>query len=142
VIILTSSLDGREGPGNMATDSWFKPLRSMANEPPPIRDSRKMPFTWRSRIVEFADGKYSRSWRVQSADLCDTLDSRKLGPGLAPFSLTFRTFDVNFALTIGMLKLRRRLRSTRPARRPLLDWWMLHVPVTACLMGWRERIRR
>jgi hypothetical protein len=49
---------------------------------------------------------------------------------------------VNFALTIGMLKLRRRLRSTRPLRRPMLDWATLHIPVTPCLMGWRERIRR
>ena len=50
--------------------------------------------------------------------------------------------DVNFALTIGMLKLRRRLRSTRPFRRPALTWEVLHIPVTPCLMGWRERIRR
>jgi hypothetical protein len=50
--------------------------------------------------------------------------------------------DVNFALTIGMLKLRRRLRSTRPFRRPVLAWEVLHIPVTPCLMGWRERIRR
>jgi hypothetical protein len=49
---------------------------------------------------------------------------------------------MNFALTIGMLKLRRRLRSTRPLRRPMLDWATLHIPVTPCLMGWRERIRR
>ena len=49
---------------------------------------------------------------------------------------------MNFALTIGMLKLRRRLRSARPSRRPMLDWATLHVPVAACLMGWRERIRR
>jgi hypothetical protein len=49
---------------------------------------------------------------------------------------------MNFALTIGMLKLRRRLRSTRPLRRPMLDWATLHIPVMPCLMGWRERIRR
>jgi hypothetical protein len=53
-----------------------------------------------------------------------------------------KALDVNFALTIGMLKLRRRLRSTRPSRRPGLDWEVLHIPVTPCLMGWRERIRR
>jgi hypothetical protein len=49
---------------------------------------------------------------------------------------------MNFALTIGMLKLRRRLRSTRPSRRSGLDWEVLHIPVMPCLMGWRERIRR
>jgi hypothetical protein len=57
-------------------------------------------------------------------------------------SLTYEDTKVNFALTIGMLKLRRRLRSTRPARRPMLDWATLHIPVMPCLMGWRERIRR
>jgi hypothetical protein len=50
--------------------------------------------------------------------------------------------ELNFALTIGMLKLRRRLRSTRPSRRSGLDWEVLHIPVMPCLMGWRERIRR
>jgi hypothetical protein len=50
--------------------------------------------------------------------------------------------DVNFALTIGMLKLRRRLRSTRSFRRPSLTWEALHVPVAPCLCGWREHIRR
>lgn len=54
----------------------------------------------------------------------------------------FQVTDVNFALTIGMLKLRRRLRSARPTRRPMLDWLTLHVPIAPCLMGWRERIRR
>jgi hypothetical protein len=49
---------------------------------------------------------------------------------------------MNFALTIGMLKLRRRLRSTRPFRRPSLTWEALHIPVAPCLSGWRDHIRR
>ena len=58
-----------------------------------------------------------------------------------PFSQKKGHPVVNFALTIGMLKLRRRLRSARPSR-PVLDWAVLHVPIAPCLMGWRERIRR
>jgi hypothetical protein len=50
--------------------------------------------------------------------------------------------ELNFALTKGMLKLRRRLRSTRPFRSPMLDWEMLHVPVAAYLAGWRQHMRR
>jgi hypothetical protein len=65
----------------------------------------------------------------------------KIKSGFPPDSLT-RIPELNFALTIGMLKLRRRLRSTRPSRRPGLDWEVLHIPVMPCLMGWRERIRR
>jgi hypothetical protein len=34
------------------------------------------------------------------------------------------------------------LRSTRPTRCTWVDWEVLHIPVTPCLMGWRERIRR
>jgi len=41
-----------------------------------------------------------------------------------------------------MLKLRRRLRSSRPVRRPLLTWEVLHIPVAPCLSGWRDHIRR
>jgi hypothetical protein len=50
--------------------------------------------------------------------------------------------NVNFALTIGMLKLRRRLRSRRPVRRPVLTWEVLHIPNAPCLSGWRDHIRR
>jgi hypothetical protein len=50
--------------------------------------------------------------------------------------------SLNFALTIGMLKLRRRLRSTRPNRRPTMTWEVLHIPVAPCLSGWRDHIRR
>ena len=55
---------------------------------------------------------------------------------------TAKANEVNFALTIGMLKLRRRLRSTRPFRRPALTWETLHIPVAPCLCGWRDHIRR
>ena len=49
---------------------------------------------------------------------------------------------MNFFLTIGMLKLRRRLRATRTFRRPALTWEVLHIPVAPCLCGWRDHIRR
>jgi len=50
--------------------------------------------------------------------------------------------EMNFALSIGMMKLRRRLRSTRPFRRPSLTWEVLHIPVAPFLSGWRDHIRR
>ena len=68
-----------------------------------------------------------------SADIADTSQATKPAA---------KANEVNFALTIGMLKLRRRLRSSRPFRRPLLTWETLHIPVAPCLCGWRDHIRR
>jgi hypothetical protein len=50
--------------------------------------------------------------------------------------------EVNFYLTIGMLKLRRRMWATRTFRRPAMAWDVLHIPVAPCLCGWRDHIRR
>ncbi|HVT29692.1 MAG TPA: hypothetical protein VHE81_16865 [Lacipirellulaceae bacterium] len=111
-----------------------------------LTSSAEMVFTHWRLIVEFASAKYSRSYQGRCADCLFDM------PGSIPATLFRRpsqahpdlpkATNVNFALTIGMLKLRRRLRSSRPCRRPLLTWEVLHIPIAPCLSSWRDHIRR
>jgi hypothetical protein len=110
--------------------------------------ARNFPFRGKNGIYSLASHCRICQRKVFSklfGSISDWLKNNYIPPGTAAdkrAALGIKVTNVNFALTIGMLKLRRRLRSSRPVRRPLLTWEVLHIPVAPCLSGWRDHIRR